>query len=164
MQRVEHILEPICFPDSRVLILGTMPSPRSRQEMFYYAHPANRFWRVLSCVLGEPFAADIPSRVDMLRRRHIALWDVLQSCLIDGASDSSIRQPVPNDINLLLDGSDIHAVFTTGKTAYNLYNKLCLPRTGMQAVSLPSTSAANASAGLERLIEAYSVINEYLRP
>ena len=156
------MLKPICFPDSRVLILGTMPSPRSRQEMFYYAHPANRFWRVLPSVIGEPYAPDIPSRIDMLRRRHIALWDVLHSCLIDGASDSSIKQPVPNDINMLLKASKIHAIFTTGKTAYRLYNRLCLPHTGIEAVSLPSTSAANAAAGLDKLIEAYSVINKYL--
>lgn len=159
---VRHILDPICFPDSRVLILGTMPSPKSRENMFYYAHPANRFWRVLYAVFDEPFAVDRESRIDLLRRRHIALWDVLESCIISGASDGSIKRPVANDICALICRSRIETIFTTGLAAYRLYCRLCLPSTGIEAVSLPSTSPANASTSLGQLTEAYAVIRKYL--
>ena len=105
MQWVAHNLEPIFDADSRVLILGTMPSPISRREAFYYANPANRFWRVMEAVLGETCPSDPLGKRDWLLRRHIALWDVLCSCSIDGASDQSIRNPVPNDIPHLLGSS-----------------------------------------------------------
>ena len=99
---VTHEFGPWYDTQSRVLVLGTMPSPKSREAGFYYAHPQNRFWRVLPALYGEPpLIGNITAQQDFLTRRHIALWDVLASCEIEGASDSSIRNPVPNDMNVI---------------------------------------------------------------
>lgn len=145
-----------------MLILGTMPSPQSRKQGFYYGHPQNRFWKVLAALFDE----DIPQGVEQRRRfalsHGIALWDVLASCDIVGASDSSIRNPVANDIAGLLKKAPIKAVFTTGKTAGKLYQKLCRPLTGKEAGILPSPSPANCRCHLEELLEAYRILLPYL--
>ena len=162
MTRVEHPLSPVFDGNSRVLILGTMPSPKSREYGFYYSHPQNRFWRVVSELYGQPLPQTNEEKIAFLLRNRIALWDVLKSCTIDGADDGSIRDPVPNDIAGLLSRTDIRAVFTTGTKAFSLYRRLCLKRTGFPAVALPSTSPANCRHyTYEKLLEAYRVLLGY---
>lgn len=163
LQNIRHPLDPILDENSRVLILGTMPSPKSREKHFYYAHPRNRFWPVIASVLGEPLPEDPAGRAAMLKRHGIALWDVLASCDICGASDSSIRNAVPNDIASLIRNTAIDTVFTTGKTAFHYYRKFCEDATGIRAVPLPSPSAANAAMTTERLIAAYQCIADALK-
>lgn len=152
-QRVTHEFEPVWREDSAVLILGTMPSVKSRENGFYYGHPQNRFWRVMAGVLSCEPPADVPAKKEMLLQNRIALWDVLQSCEIVGSGDASIRSETPNDLTLLLKAAPVRAVFTNGRKAESLYRRFCLPQTGMASVCLPSTSPANASWTLEKLTE-----------
>lgn len=163
-EKIVHTIEPVYDASSRVLILGTMPSPKSRETGFYYGHPQNRFWRVMSAL----FSCEIPKtngqRTALLKENRIALWDVLASCDIAGADDGSIKNPVPNDFSRILRGSDIQAIFTTGTKAYALYNRLCRDKTGIEAVPLPSTSPANCRYyTFDQLVERYKVIMDYLR-
>ena len=158
---VTHEFGPWYDMQSRVLVLGTMPSPKSREAGFYYAHPQNRFWRVLPALYGEPpLIGNITAQQDFLTRRHIALWDVLASCEIEGASDSSIRNPVPNDMNVILRAAPIRAIFATGQKAGALYKKYCLPQCGVPVQVLPSTSPANCAVKLDALCEKYAVIRQ----
>ena len=124
---VTHEFDAFFDKDSRVLILGTIPSPKSREQGFYYGHPQNRFWKVLADVLGEEFPQTVEERKGFLKRNHIALWDVLESCEIKGASDISIRNARPNDMNRILQAADIRAIFATDAKAAQLYKKLCFP-------------------------------------
>ena len=160
---VTHEFDAFFDQDSRVLILGTIPSPKSREQGFYYGHPQNRFWKVLADVLGEEFPQTVEERKRFLKRNHIALWDVLESCEIKGASDVSIRNAKPNDMNRILQAADIRAIFATGAKAAQLYKKLCFPECGVEAVRLPSTSPANCGCSYEKLREAYSQICDYVR-
>ncbi|MBM6924013.1 DNA-deoxyinosine glycosylase [Hydrogenoanaerobacterium saccharovorans] len=164
MEHIIHSIEPVFDTESRVLILGTMPSPKSREVQFYYGHPQNRFWRVLAAVLGEELPQSVPEKKAMLLRHRIALWDVLAECEITGASDSSIRNPVANDLSVILDHAPVQAVFTTGATAWKLYTRLQKPHTGIEAVRLPSTSPANCAVKMEALTEAYKAILPWLEP
>ncbi len=164
MEHIIHSIEPVFDAESRVLILGTMPSPKSREVQFYYGHPQNRFWRVLAAVLGEELPQSVPEKKAMLLRHRIALWDVLAECEITGASDSSIRNPVSNDLSVILDHAPVQAVFTTGATAWKLYTRLQKPHTGIEAVRLPSTSPANCAVKMEALTEAYKAILPWLEP
>ena len=164
MEHIIHSIEPVFDTESRVLILGTMPSPKSREVQFYYGHPQNRFWRVLAAVLGEEVPQSVPEQKAMLLRHRIALWDVLAECEITGASDSSIRNPVANDLSVILDHAPVQAVFTTGATAWKLYTRLQKPHTGIEAVRLPSTSPANCAVKMEALTEAYKAILPWLEP
>ena len=160
-QQVIHPLEPVADKNSKILILGTMPSPKSREEAFYYAHPRNRFWSVLSHLFGAKLETK-EDKTNFLLSHNIALWDVLHSCEIISAADSSIKNPVANDISSIVNNSEIKMIFTTGKTAFSLYNRLCRNDTGIDAIPLPSTSPANARMTLDNLIEEYSVILKYL--
>lgn len=160
---VTHEFDAFFDQDSRVLILGTIPSPKSREQGFYYGHPQNRFWKVLADVLGEEFPQTVEERKRFLKRNHIALWDVLESCEIKGASDVSIRNARPNDMTRILQAADIRAIFATGAKAAQLYKKLCFPECGVEAVRLPSTSPANCGCSYEKLREAYSQICDYVR-
>ena len=164
MEHIIHSIEPVLDAESRGLILGTMPSPKSREVQFYYGHPQNRFWRVLAAVLGEEVPQSVPEKKAMLLRHRIALWDVLAECEITGASDSSIRNPVANDLSVILDHAPVQAVFTTGATAWKLYTRLQKPHTGIEAVRLPSTSPANCAVKMEALTEAYKAILPWLEP
>ena len=158
-----HTLEPVFDAHSRVLMLGTMPSPKSREAQFYYAHPQNRFWPTLAKLFSEPTPQTGEERRAFALRRGIALWDVLQSCEIEGASDASIRHAVPNELSIVLDSAPIRAVFTTGRRAYELYNRLCLHKmTEISCVCLPSTSPANRRFSDAELMKAYSAILNYL--
>ena len=159
---VDHPLEPVFDERSRVLVLGTMPSPKSREAGFYYGHPQNRFWRVLSALFDEPIATTNERRRDQLLCHHIALWDVLASCDIDGASDASIVDAVPNDLSRILDAAPVEAVFCTGAKAAELYARHCESATGMPCAKLPSTSPANAAVKFDELVEAYRAILPHL--
>lgn len=162
MERVAHVFGPVWDRHSRVLILGTMPSPRSREAGFYYGHPRNRFWQILAAVLGQDVPTGAEARRTFLLNNKIALFDVLQSCDITGAADSTIIDPIPNDFSGILAGSDICAVFTTGRKATALYCRLCFPATGIPARYLPSPSPANCACGMEELISSYGEITEFL--
>jgi len=159
-----HPFEPIYDSNSRILVLGTMPSVASRQNRFYYAHPQNRFWKVLSLVLDTPLPLNIREKREMLLRHGIALWDVLKSCRIYKSQDSSIKDPVVNDFEPVLRNSQICAVFANGSKAGSLYRKLAYPQTGIPCTVLPSTSPANAQYSLEKLVQEWMVIREYLAP
>lgn len=155
MDFIVHNLPPVYGPKSRVLLLGTMPSPKSREAAFYYMHPQNRFWRILAAVYDEPLPQSNQARADLILRHGLALWDVLQSCEITGASDASIRNPVANDIAGLIGATCVKRILTTGATAARLYRKLAEPVTGMPCAALPSPSAANARMSLSALTKAY---------
>ena len=172
---INHTIPPVWNAESRILILGTMPSPASREAGFFYMHPQNRFWKVVPAVFGEelkfsnkdaatPDFCDsvIQERKDFLLRHNIALWDVLSSCDINGASDASIKNAVPNDFTEILSGSKITKVFCTGKTSFNLWKKFCAekykPRFNLKSECLPSTSPANAAWSFDRLVEVYSCL------
>lgn len=154
-EKVYHELPPIFHKNDTILILGSMPSPKSREEMFYYAHPGNRFWKVLAIVFEEEIPKTIPEKKIFLEKHHIALWDVIFSCTIHKASDSSIKEVIPNDISSLLKECPIQRIFTLGKTATNLYKKYCYPTTKIESIYLPSTSPANCAIKEETLIEEF---------
>ncbi len=160
--RVEHTIDPVYDSRSRILVLGTIPSPRSREAGFYYMHPRNRFWPVIAALLGESVPEDVAGRRDLALRHGIALWDVLASCYIEGASDASIRDAVPNDLTPIFETADIRAVYTTGATSTRLFRKHDTPVLGVDPVPLPSTSPANARKSLDDLLESYSAILEHL--
>ena len=128
-ERITHAFDPVFDSESRILILGTMPSPKSRELGFYYSHPRNRFWPVLAKIFGENVPETPEERKNFALRHKIALWDVLKECDIEGASDSSIKNAVPNDISVILNSTEIKAVFTTGATAAKLYKKFIEPET-----------------------------------
>ncbi len=155
MERVFHGIAPIVSPESEILILGTMPSPKSRKAAFYYAHPQNRFWPALALALGETPPVTRDGKTALILRHRLALWDVLESCDIIGASDASIKNPVPNDIPSLISGSRISRVLCTGATSARLYTKLVFPQTNIPCQTLPSPSAANARWRLDDLVREY---------
>lgn len=162
-ERIIHAFDPVFDSESRILILGTMPSPKSRELGFYYSHPRNRFWPVLAKIFGEDVPETPEKKADFCLLHKIALWDVLRECDIEGASDSSIKNAVPNDLSVILNSADIKAVFTTGATAARLYKKYLEQETGIAAISLPSTSPANAKMSPEELVGNYKIILEYLK-
>ncbi len=155
----KHTIEAYYNSDSEILILGSFPSVKSRELGFYYAHPQNRFWRVLSKVFKEDIENNIESKKEFLKRNKIALFDVIASCKIMGSSDSSIKNVRPNDIGKLLKNSKIEKIYVNGKTAFNLYNKYIKDKIGIEAIYLPSTSPANATYSLEKLVSYYKILN-----
>ena len=159
---IKHPIPPLYDENSKVLILGSFPSVRSREMLFFYGHPQNRFWRVLSAVLGEKVPVTVDEKRDLLLRRGIALWDVIASCDIEGSADSSIRNAVPNDLTPIFDTADIRAVFVNGKTALRYYEKYQRPLLHREAFCLPSTSPANAAVNMENLVAKWRVIEPYL--
>ena len=158
LQTVVHTIPPLYDSESRVLLLGSIPSPKSREIGFFYGHPQNRFWRVLAAVLDEPLPQTIAEKRAMCLRRPIARWDTIARCDIAGASDTSIKNAVPNDIGRLLRESRIERIFATGGKSAELYRKLIEPQLHVPITQLPSTSPANAAWSLDRLIQAYRVI------
>ena len=175
MTSVSHPIPPVWNSESRILILGTMPSPKSREAGFFYMHPQNRFWSVISEVFSESFvhpnnspdlSTAIAERHDFLLRHHLAMWDVLASCEITGAADSSIKNALPNDFTKIFEGSQIRHVICTGKTSYNLWQKNCASlyeaRYKLTSHCLPSTSPANAQWSKEKLLAEYKhILNLY---
>ena len=149
---------PVCGADPALLILGSFPSVRSRAEGFYYGHPQNRFWKVLAALLEAPLPASAEEKRALLLGARIALWDAAASCEAEGSADASLRQVVPNDVAGLMRTHGIRRVYCNGRTAAALYRRFILPESGVEAVTLPSTSPANAAWSLDRLIGAWRVI------
>ena len=162
MNKVFHNISPVFDKNSEILILGSFPSVKSREAQFFYGHPQNRFWRVLSSVLGENIPITTEQKKVFLLSNNIAVWDVIASCDIEGSSDSTIKNVKANDISLILDNADIKAIFCNGATSFKFYNKYLVKAVGREAIKLPSTSPANAAFNLERLISEWSLIKEYL--
>ena len=152
--RVEHNIAPVYDADSEILILGSFPSVKSREALFFYGHPQNRFWKVIAAVCGCDVPVTIEEKKRMLLQNHIALWDVIESCDIEGSSDSSIRSVRVNDFSRIFAAAGIKRIFANGGTAYNLYRKYV----GDNITRLPSTSPANAAWSMERLIETWQTI------
>lgn len=161
-ERITHAFDPVFDSESRILILGTMPSPKSRELGFYYSHPRNRFWPVMAKIFGEEIPKTPEEKRDFCLRNKISLWDVLKECDIEGASDSSIKNAVPNHLSVILNSADIKAIFTTGSTAGKLYKKFIEPETKIPAIALPSTSPANAKIKFEELCEEYKIILNFV--
>ncbi|MEA4964677.1 MAG: DNA-deoxyinosine glycosylase [Oscillospiraceae bacterium] len=151
-----HNIPPLYCAQSRILILGSFPSVKSREGRFFYHHPQNRFWRVMAAVLREPVPVTVEEKTALLLRRGVALWDVAAACEVTGSSDSSIQNVVPNDIACILETAPVRAIFCNGQTAFRLYQIHLLPVLGREAAVLPSTSPANAAWSLERLTAAWS--------
>lgn len=158
-----HTFEPVFDENSRVLILGTFPSVKSREQGFYYGHPQNRFWKILAGLLKEPVPESIEEKRSFLLKHGIAVWDVVSSCDIVGSSDSSIKNVVPADLNLVLKGAGIRQIFANGGKAYSLYQKYAFPETGREIIKLPSSSPANAGWQMERLLGAWNQILPFLK-
>ena len=158
VQTVVHPLSPVWNENSRILILGSFPSVRSREAGFYYAHPQNRFWPLMARLFDEPLPQTTEDRRDFALRHGIALWDSIESCTITGSSDASIREAKPNDIARLIRQTGIQRIYCNGQQSYKLYQKYCADSCGLNAVPLPSTSPANAVWTMERLAEAWKVI------
>ena len=154
-QRTVHPFGPVSDANSRVLILGSFPSVRSRAEGFYYGHPQNRFWPLLAALFEEPLPETVQQKKLLILSHHLALWDVIGSCEILGSSDASIRRAAVNDLRPLMDKSPIRKIVCNGRTAWDLYTKHAGPLIGREAVCLPSTSAANAAWSMERLVQAW---------
>lgn len=168
---IEHTFEPVYDGESRILILGSLPSVKSRENNFYYGHPHNRFWRVLWRVCEEDDGStkraecpidhfSIEEKKAFLSTHHIALWDVIAKCDIAGSSDSSIKNVVPNDIDVILKHAPVERIYVNGSKAYELYMRYCYPVTGLEASKLPSTSPANAAWTLDRLVKTWNTIKK----
>ena len=159
-EHIVHSFEPVYDKASEILILGTLPSVKSRENNFYYGHKQNRFWKVLATLLKEPVPHTIEEKKTMFLAHRIALWDVIQSCDIKGSSDSSIKNVQPTDIGMILEKTNITRIYANGNKAGQLYKRYQFPVTGIEAMVLPSTSPANAAWSLDRLCEAWRVILE----
>ncbi len=159
-EHIVHSFEPVYDKDSEILILGTLPSVKSRENNFYYGHKQNRFWKVLATLLKEPLPETIEEKKAMLLAHRIALWDVIQSCDIKGSSDSSIKNVQPTDIGMILEKTNVTQIYANGNKAGQLYKRYQFPVTGIEAMVLPSTSPANAAWSFDRLCETWRVILE----
>ena len=157
-ETIIHPIPPVYDEKSRVLILSSFPSVKSREFGFFYGHPQNRFWRVISTVFDEKIPESIEEKKALLLRNGVAVWDVIHSCEIVGSADSSIKNAVPNDINHIIKESRIERIFTNGKKSDELYRKYLEQQTGIKAICLPSTSPANAAWSLEKLTEEWKII------
>ncbi len=161
-ERIIHPFEALYNENSKVLILGSFPSVKSREVSFFYGHPRNRFWKVIPALFGEEEPLTIEKKKELILRRNLALWDSIHSCEITGSSDSSVRNVVPNDISKIIGNSKVSKVFCNGALSHKMYMKYIFPDTKIEAVKLPSTSPANAAYSLDKLIEEWKIIKEYL--
>lgn len=161
---VTHTFKPVYDENSKILILGTIPSPKSRENGFYYGHPQNRFWKVIAKVLNEELPKTNEEKENLMLKNKIALFDVLSSCNITNADDSSIKSEIPNDFSEIFEKANIKAIFTTGKKATKLYEKYFVKtKEDLKPIYLPSTSGANCSIKIEKLIEEFEVICKYIK-
>ena len=156
--RIEHPFGPLYNQHSRILILGSFPSVRSREQQFFYGHPQNRFWKVIAALYGQETPATIPEKKELILVHGLALWDSIASCVITGSSDASIRDVRANNLRIILDSSPIERIFCNGRKSYEMYQKYIQNDIQREAVCLPSTSPANAQFSLDRLIAAWAVI------
>ena len=153
---IYHPIPPLFDEHSRILILGSFPSVKSRETCFYYGHPQNRFWKVISAVFDEKVPETIGQKRELLLRNRVALWDVIASCTITGSADSSIKNVTANDLSVILETADIERIFVNGRTAEKFYNRYTRDIIGQKAICLPSTSPANAAWPVDRLIQAWT--------
>ena len=160
MNCLQHPFGPLFNEKSHVLILGSFPSVKSREQNFFYGHPQNRFWKTVAAVFGEPVPQNIEEKKQLILNNGLALWDSIASCEITGSSDASIRNARANDIGIILDNCNIERIYCNGRKSHELYCKYIEPKTGRKAICLPSTSPANAQWTLDKLIDAWSVISE----
>jgi hypoxanthine-DNA glycosylase len=160
MDRITHPFQPIYNKDSKILILGSFPSVKSREGEFFYHHPQNRFWKVISAVYLEQLPISIEEKKELLLRNGVAIWDVIKSCEITGSSDNSIKNVVPNDLSQILEAADIKRIFANGSTAYQLYERYIFPKSGREIIKLPSTSPANAAYNVDKLLEDWYYIRK----
>lgn len=159
-ESIVHPIPPLYDENCKILILGSFPSVKSREAMFFYGHPQNRFWKLMAALFDEAYPQTIEEKKALVLKNHIAMWDTIRSCTITGSSDSSIKDVVPNDLSVILDNSRVERIFCNGATSYRLYMKYIYPTTGVKAVKLPSTSPANAAFNLERLLTEWSMIKD----
>ncbi len=157
---IVHPISPLYDENSTILILGSFPSVKSREAQFFYGHPQNRFWKVMAIIFEENVPITISEKREFLIRNHVALWDTIHSCDIEGSADSTIRNVKPNDLHIILDRANIKAIFVNGKTSEKYYKKYIEPELEIKATCLPSTSPANAAWSVDRLVEAWKVILE----
>ena len=155
-EQITHPFPPLYDGNSRILILGSFPSVKSREQRFFYGHPQNRFWKVMAAVLDWPVPQTIEEKKAMLHRNGIALWDSIAQCRIEGSSDASIEQVIPNDLSPIFEAAEIRRVYCNGKKSFEMYRRYIEPTFHRSAYALPSTSPANAAWSLDRLIEAWS--------
>ena len=158
MRQLEHPFPPVVDENCRILILGSFPSVKSREQSFFYGHPQNRFWKLISMLFDEEIPQSIDEKKQLILKHNLALWDVIHSCTITGSSDSSIKDVVPNDLSVILQNSRVDRIFANGALSHKMYMKYIFPQTGIEAVKLPSTSPANAAFSLERLAESWKII------
>ena len=163
MEKVKHEIPPVYDENSKILILGSFPSVKSRENQFFYHHPQNRFWKTLAAVVGCDTPISIEEKKKFLLTNNIAVWDVIASCEIEGSSDSSIKNVVVNDFNSIIYKSNIKQIFCNGGKSYDLCRKYCEKSTNMKAIKLPSTSPANARFSLDKLISEWKIIEDYLK-
>lgn len=157
-ERVRHEFSPVCDSDCKILILGSLPSVKSREQMFYYGHPQNRFWKVIASLTDQPVPQNIEEKKQLLLGQHIAVSDVIAECDIIGSSDSSIKNVVPMDLRPILENADIRQIYANGNTAKKLFEKFQKKSCNREIIGLPSTSPANAAYSMERLLEAWKCI------
>jgi len=162
-ERIDHPIPPLYDGESRILILGSFPSVKSREAAFFYGHPQNRFWKLMAELLSEEYPVTVEERADMLHRNHVALWDTIASCEIVGSSDSSIRNVQANDLTPILESAPIRQIYCNGAKSHEYYKKYIQDKTGISAVKLPSTSPANASFRMENLLAHWRQILEPLK-
>ena len=157
-QSIIHPFPPLFDENSKTLILGSFPSVKSRESMFFYGHPQNRFWKVLAIIFNQPIPQNIEDKKNLVLDNGLALWDSIHSCTVTGSSDSSIKDVIPNDISDIIRNSNINRIFCNGALSHKMYMKYIFPDTGIKAVKLPSTSPANATFSLEKLVEEWKMI------
>lgn len=162
-QKIIHPIPPLYDQNCQILILGSFPSVKSREAMFFYGHPQNRYWRLIAKLFDEAVPNSVDEKKRLVLRHHIAMWDTIHSCTIIGSSDSSIRDVMPNDLSVILDHSKVDRIYCNGAASYRLYMKHIFPVNGIEAVKLPSTSPANAAFSLERLAEEWRQIKDYTK-
>ncbi len=155
---INHPIPPLYDENSRILILGSFPSVKSREAKFFYGHPQNRFWKVVATIFEDEVPQTIPKKRELLLKNHIAVWDVIKSCDIEGSADSTIRNVVANDLSVILDTANIERIYVNGRTAEKYYKKYTKDMVNREATVLPSTSPANAAWNLEKLVNAWKVI------
>ena len=157
-EHIVHPFPPLYDQNSRILILGSLPSVKSREQMFFYGHPQNRFWPLIAALFNEQVPRNIEEKKQLVLRHGIAMWDSIYSCDITGSDDSSIRNVVPTDLKPIFETADIKKVFCNGKTSWKYYHRFQEKQLGLEAQALPSTSPANAAWSLERLKSAWNII------
>lgn len=156
-----HPIPPLYSKNSEILILGSFPSVKSRENEFFYAHPQNRFWKVLSAVFNSPLPQNTDEKKELVLKNKLALFDVIKQCEIKGSGDSTIKNVIPNDLSPIIENSNIKHIFLNGKTAEKYYKRYIAPIIDIEFTTLPSTSPANAAYSLDRLIEEWKrVIKE----